>query len=129
MHDIVTTLQAEQDRIIRDDHRGVLVVQGGPGTGKTAVALHRVAYLLYTHEHLRTRGVLVVGPSQIFLDYIGQVLPGLGENRVVTATIARPRAGRPWSAGSDPPEVAVRKGSATMAGRLADAVRARVRDS
>jgi hypothetical protein len=88
MHDIVTTLQAEQDRIIRADHRGVLVVQGGPGTGKTAVALHRVAYLLYTHEHLRTRGVLVVGPSQVFLDYIGQVLPGLGENRVVTTTIA-----------------------------------------
>lgn len=126
MRDIVTTLQAEQDRIVRDDHRGVLVVQGGPGTGKTAVALHRVAFLLYTHEHLRTRGVLVIGPSQVFLDYIGQVLPGLGENRVVTATIQDLRPDVTASR-VDPPEVAARKGAAIMAERLADAVRARVR--
>jgi DNA helicase IV len=126
MRDIVTTLQAEQDRIVRDDHHGVLVVQGGPGTGKTAVALHRVAYLLYTHEHLRSRGVLVIGPSQVFLDYIGQVLPGLGENRVVTATIPDLRPGVTVSR-VDPPEVAARKGAAVMAERLADAVRARVR--
>jgi DNA helicase IV len=125
MRDIVATLQAEQDAIIRDDHRGVLVVQGGPGTGKTAVALHRVAYLLYTHEHLRTRGVLVVGPSQVFLDYIGQVLPGLGENRVVTATVATLR--QAVVSRVDPPEVAAWKGSAHMAERLAAAVRARVR--
>jgi hypothetical protein len=126
MRDIVTTLQAEQDRIIRDRARGVLVVQGGPGTGKTAVALHRVAFLLYTHEHLRTRGVLVVGPSQVFLDYIGQVLPGLGENRVVIATIPDLVPGVVVSR-VDPPEVAARKGDANMAEKLAAAVRARVR--
>jgi DNA helicase IV len=126
MRDIVTTLQAEQDRIIRDEYRGVLVVQGGPGTGKTAVALHRAAYLLYRHQHLRTRGVLVVGPSRIFLDYIGQVLPGLGENSVVTSTIADlcPRFG---AGRVDPPETAELKGRASMADRLAVAVRSRVR--
>ncbi|MEV6244178.1 helicase [Lentzea sp. NPDC051838] len=123
MRDIVTTLQAEQDRIIRDDARGVLVVQGGPGTGKTAVALHRVAYLLYTHEHLRGRGVLVIGPSQVFLDYIGQVLPGLGENRVVTSTVA---GLRPVVVTSTDPD-AVRKGRADMAVLLAERVRAAVR--
>ncbi|WP_243726910.1 HelD family protein [Actinocrispum wychmicini] len=126
MRDIVTTLQVEQDRIIRDSYQGVLVVQGGPGTGKTAVALHRAAYLLYTHPHLRTRGVLVVGPSQVFLDYIGQVLPGLGEHSVVTATIADLCPGVRVSR-VDPPEIAERKGRADMAGWLADTVRARVR--
>ena len=124
MREIVTTLQAEQDSIIRAAERGVLVVQGGPGTGKTAVALHRVAYLLYTHEHLRNRGVLVVGPSRIFLDYIGQVLPGLGENRVVAATIAELGGGR--ASGELGPE-AERKGSARMAEEIAHAVRSRVR--
>ncbi|MBP2335897.1 hypothetical protein JOF41_002075 [Saccharothrix coeruleofusca] len=126
MRDIVTTLQAEQDRIIREDHRGVLVVQGGPGTGKTAVALHRVAYLLYTHQHLRTRGVLVIGPSRIFLDYIGQVLPGLGEHSVVTSTVADLRPGVAVSR-VDPPETEVEKGRAVMADRLAAAVRSKVR--
>ncbi|MEV6639125.1 UvrD-helicase domain-containing protein [Amycolatopsis sp. NPDC051371] len=126
MHDIVTTLRAEQDRIIRHETGGVLVVEGGPGTGKTAVALHRVAYLLYTRPHLRTRGVLVVGPSQVFLDYIGQVLPGLGENSVVTATLADLRPGTEVSR-VDPPGIAADKGRAVMAGRLADAVRSRVR--
>ncbi|ALG14769.1 helicase [Kibdelosporangium phytohabitans] len=122
MADIVTTLQAEQDRIIRDPYAGVLVVQGGPGTGKTAVALHRVAHLLYARPHLRTRGVLVIGPSTLFLDYIGQVLPGLGENSVVTATIADLRPGTPVSrTASD--EEARRKGSAQAAGELASAVR------
>jgi DNA helicase IV len=125
MHDIVTTLQAEQHRIIRDEHRGVLVVQGGPGTGKTAVALHRVAYLLYTQPHLRTRGVLVVGPSRIFLDYIGQVLPGLGENSVVTSTIAELCRGVDASR-TEPPGTAELKGRASMAAELAAAVRARV---
>jgi DNA helicase IV len=126
MSDIVTTLQAEQDGIIRDPHLGVLVVQGGPGTGKTAVALHRVAHLLYTHPHLRTRGVLVVGPSRIFLEYIGHVLPGLGENSVVTATVTELFPGteieRP-----DTPEAARRKGEAAMAKKLAAAVRRRIR--
>src|SRR6266542_3618602 len=73
MGDIVATIQAEQDRIIRSDLRGILVVEGGPGTGKTAVALHRAAYLLYTHrERLARRGVLVVGPNPTFLRYIEQ---------------------------------------------------------
>lgn len=76
MTDIVATIQAEQDRIIRTDLAGALVVQGGPGTGKTAVALHRAAYLLYTHRRrLERSGVLVVGPSEDFLHYIDQVLP------------------------------------------------------
>jgi DNA helicase IV len=126
MSNIVTTLQAEQDRIIRDDAQGVLVVEGGPGTGKTAVALHRVAYLLYTHEHLRTRGVLVIGPSRVFLDYIGQVLPGLGENRVVTATVPDLRPGVAVTRVDSAAEAA-RKGRADMASRLAEAVRATVR--
>src|SRR4051812_39925123 len=78
MADIVETIQAEQDRVIRSSHAGVLVVQGGAGTGKTAVALHRAAYLLYTHrEQLSRRGVLVVGPNETFLRYIGEVLPSL----------------------------------------------------
>jgi hypothetical protein len=126
MRDVVATLRAEQDRIVRDGHGGVLVVQGGPGTGKTAVALHRVAYLLYTRQHLRTRGVLVVGPSRIFLDYIGQVLPGLGENSVVRATVADLYPG--VEAGRvDPPDTAAGKGAAVMAERLAAAVRNHVR--
>lgn len=88
MTDIVATIQAEQDRIIRSDLTGALVVQGGPGTGKTAVALHRAAYLLYAHRRLLERsGVLVVGPSSAFLRYIDQVLPSLGETGVVSTTI------------------------------------------
>ncbi|SDW79514.1 DNA helicase IV [Amycolatopsis xylanica] len=126
MRDIVTTLQAEQDRIVRDGHTGVLVVQGGPGTGKTAVALHRLAYLLYTRPHLRTGGVLVIGPSEVFLDYIGQVLPGLGEHAVVTATVPRLRPDIQVSR-TDPPEIAEAKGQADMADRIAAAVRSRVR--
>lgn len=82
----VATLQREQDDIVRADARGALVVQGGPGTGKTVVALHRVAYLLFAHQRLARAGVLVLGPSQRFLDYIGQVLPALGETAVVSAT-------------------------------------------
>jgi DNA helicase IV len=88
MNDIVQTIQAEQDRIIRAGLSGVLVVQGGPGTGKTAVALHRAAYLLYTYrEQLASRGVLVVGPNTTFLRYIGQVLPSLGETGVLLSTV------------------------------------------
>ncbi|KKK07437.1 helicase [Micromonospora sp. HK10] len=89
MRDIVETIQAEQDRIIRADLPGVLVVQGGPGTGKTAVALHRAAYLLYTHrEQLSSRGVLLVGPNATFLRYISQVLPALAETGVLLRTQA-----------------------------------------
>ena len=89
MRDIVATVQKEQDEVIRADLGGVLVVQGGPGTGKTAVALHRAAYLLYTHRFpLERQGVLLVGPNPLFLRYIEQVLPSLGENGVVLSTIA-----------------------------------------
>ncbi|NUS43609.1 MAG: ATP-binding domain-containing protein [Mycobacteriaceae bacterium] len=88
MNDIVETIQAEQDAIIRAEHKGVLVVQGGPGTGKTAVALHRAAYLLYTYrQQLARSGVLIIGPNATFLDYISQVLPSLGETGVLLSTI------------------------------------------
>lgn len=88
MADIVETIQSEQDAIIRAEHKSVLVVQGGPGTGKTAVALHRAAYLLYTYrQQLAKSGVLIIGPNATFLDYIGQVLPSLGETGVLLSTI------------------------------------------
>jgi hypothetical protein len=88
MGDIVATIQAEQDRVIRARLAGVLVVQGGPGTGKTVAALHRAAYLLYTHRAvLERRGVLVVGPNPAFLRYVGDVLPSLGETDVVMRTV------------------------------------------
>ncbi|MBF6539378.1 AAA family ATPase [Nocardia farcinica] len=88
MTDIVETIQSEQDAIIRSEHKSVLVVQGGPGTGKTAVALHRAAYLLYNYrQQLAKSGVLIVGPNATFLDYIGQVLPALGETGVLLSTI------------------------------------------
>ena len=87
--DIVATIQAEQDEIIRAPHRGVLVVQGGPGTGKTVVALHRAAYLLYTHRFpLEDQGVLVVGPNRVFLRYIERVLPSLGESGIEQVVLA-----------------------------------------
>src|SRR4051812_25806346 len=86
--DIVATIQGEQDEIIRSDLAGVLVVQGGPGTGKTVVALHRAAYLLYTHRFpLEGQGVLVIGPNRLFLGYIEQVLPSLGEAGVELAVL------------------------------------------
>ena len=87
--DIVATIQAEQDEIIRSPQAGVLVVQGGPGTGKTVVALHRAAYLLYTHRFpLEDQGVLVIGPNRVFLRYIEQVLPSLGEAGVEQVVLA-----------------------------------------
>ena len=88
MADIVATIQAEQDAIIRAPLEGVLLVQGGPGTGKTAVALHRAAYLLYTHRvRLAAQGVLILGPTSVFLRYIEQVLPALGETGAVLARV------------------------------------------
>ena len=125
MSDIVETIQAEQDWIIRSPHKGVLVVQGGPGTGKTAVALHRAAYLLYTYrEQLARRAVLVVGPNPTFLRYIGQVLPSLGETAVLLSTIADLYPG--VTARRDEPAAAARvKGSLDMAEVIAAAVRAR----
>lgn len=88
MREIVATIQAEQDVVIRSSIDQVLVVQGGPGTGKTAVALHRAAYLLFEHRRrLAREGVLVVGPNRAFLDYVGNVLPSLGERSVRQCTV------------------------------------------
>jgi DNA helicase IV len=127
MRDIVATIQREQDEIIRSPLPGVLVVQGGPGTGKTAVALHRAAYLLYTHRFpLERQGVLVIGPNPLFLRYIEQVLPSLGESGVTLSTITglvhgiAPRA-------EEPAAVARLKGDARMATLVARAVRTRQR--
>ncbi|MFF4893878.1 HelD family protein [Micromonospora chersina] len=125
MRDIVETIQAEQDRIIRADLPGVMVVQGGPGTGKTAVALHRAAYLLYTHrQQLSTRGVLLVGPNATFLRYISQVLPALAETGVLLRTQADlfpgVHAGR-----AEPAATAALKGRLVLAEVLANAVRDR----
>jgi DNA helicase IV len=125
MRDIVETIQAEQDHIIRSGLEGVLVVQGGPGTGKTAVALHRAAYLLYTYRRqLAKRGVLVVGPNATFLRYIGQVLPSLGETSVLLSTVAELYPGL-HATGSEPPATAAIKGRLAMAGVVAAAVRDR----
>ncbi|MFI1510713.1 HelD family protein [Streptomyces sp. NPDC020597] len=123
MHDIVQTIQAEQDEIIRAPHRGVLVVEGGPGTGKTAVALHRAAYLLYEHRQLLAkRAVLIVGPNPAFLGYIGEVLPALGETGVLLATVGELFPGVRATA-ADTREAAAVKGRADMADVLADVVR------
>ncbi|MEV8531631.1 ATP-binding domain-containing protein [Streptomyces sp. NPDC051211] len=125
MHDIVRTIQAEQDHIIRSPHRGVLVVEGGPGTGKTAVALHRAAYLLYAHRDLLARrGVLIVGPNPAFLGYIGEVLPALGETGVLLATLGELFPGV-RATGTDRPGAAGVKGRAEMAEVLAAVVRDR----
>ena len=125
MGDIVATIQSEQDEAIRADVAGVLIVSGGPGTGKTAVALHRAAYLLYTYrKRLGSQGVLLVGPSPIFLRYIDQVLPSLGEDEVSLATAAglkpqfRVRA-------VDDPATAIVKGNARMARVIERALRDR----
>lgn len=125
MGDIVRTIQADQDRIIRAPHRGVMVVEGGPGTGKTAVALHRAAYLLYEHRDLLARrAVLIVGPNPAFLGYIGEVLPSLGETGVLLATVGELFPGVRTTR-TDSPRAAEVKGRAEMAEVLAEAVRAR----
>ncbi|KJC65471.1 HelD family protein [Agreia bicolorata] len=127
MSDIVATIQAEQDRIIRSELGGVLVVQGGPGTGKTAVALHRAAYLLYSHrERLASSGVLVVGPSRAFLQYIEAVLPSLGETGVVVSSVGGLYPGLE-AVHDDAPETARVKGGSDMAGLIKRAVRSRQR--
>ena len=126
MRDIVATIAAEQDVVIRAPLDMPLVVQGGPGTGKTAVGLHRAAFLLYEHrDTLERRGVLVLGPNRIFLAYISEVLPSLGEVAVVQTTLAGlvPQ----WAArAEDPPEVAALKGDGRMARVVARACRAAV---
>jgi DNA helicase IV len=122
MNDIIATIQAEQDSIIRSDIRGTLVVAGGPGTGKTAVALHRAAYLLYTYrERLENSGVLVVGPNPTWTRYIDHVLPSLGETSVVSTTIATLLPGL-ITTSDDVPEVATIKGDERMATVIANAV-------
>ena len=127
MRDIVATIQGEQDRIIRYPMAGMLVVQGGPGTGKTAVALHRAAYLLYTHKwRFEAQRILVVGPSSSFLKYIERVLPSLGETGVELATLDS-IAGFGPPKRVDPPEVAAIKGGIRMARVIAKGVRDRQR--
>ncbi len=128
MSEIVATIQAEQDAIIRAGLPGVLVVQGGPGTGKTVVALHRAAYLLYTHrDQLARRGVLVVGPNPTFLRYIEQVLPSLGETEVVLSTVGQLLPGVVGSA-TEPAQASRLKGGLRMVDVIARAVRAVRRD-
>ena len=125
MGDIVATIQAEQDSIIRSELRGALVVQGGPGTGKTAVALHRAAFLLYSHrERLSASGVLIVGPSRSFLRYIEAVLPSLGETGVVLASLGQLFPGVD-ARRDDVDSVAQLKGSLDMADLIKRAVRSR----
>lgn len=131
MRGIVETIQREQDLIIRDSTRGTLVVQGGPGTGKTAVALHRVAWLLYTYrDQLAKTGVLIIGPNTTFLDYISRVLPSLGETGVVLTTIADlypgVRASDALIDGHNPEPLVAQevKGSIEMLTILREAVRA-----
>ncbi|WP_078897014.1 ATP-binding domain-containing protein [Streptomyces sp. NRRL S-495] len=124
MRTAVATLQAEQDRVIRAPLPGALVVQGGPGTGKTVTALHRAAYLLYTHRAvLERRGILVVGPNPAFLRYIDQVLPALGETEVVLRTVGELFPGVRATV-PDTPAAAVVKGGAGMAEVVRRAVEA-----
>jgi DNA helicase IV len=123
MSDVVATIQAEQDRVIRSALAGVVVVQGGPGTGKTVAALHRAAYLLYTHRKtLERRGVLIIGPNATFLRYISQVLPSLGETDVVMSSLGELFPGVAATA-EDGPEAATAKGDLQMVRILRAAVR------
>ncbi|MGW2786372.1 HelD family protein [Streptomyces populi] len=126
MRDIVATIQPEQDEIVRSGLSGSVCVQGGPGTGKTAVGLHRVAYLLYAHrERLARTGTLVIGPNKSFLHYIEQVLPALGELEVKQATVDDLVA-HVEVRGGDDAAAAVIKGDARMAEVLRRAVRSHV---
>lgn len=127
MRDIVATIQPEQDEIVRSGLGGTVCVQGGPGTGKTAVGLHRVAYLLYAHrERLARTGTLVIGPNRSFLHYIEQVLPALGELTVQQATVDDLVGRHVELRGSDDAAAAVIKGDARMAEVLRRAVYAHV---
>ena len=125
LSDIVGTIQTEQDRIIRSPLQGVLVVQGGPGTGKTVVALHRAAYLLYSQRFpLEGQGVLVLGPNRVFLSYIEQVLPSLGEAGIQIAVLAD-LVPAIRSSGHDLTEVGRVKGDSRMINVIRRAVRDR----
>ena len=126
MHDIVATIVADQYRMIEAPREGVFVIQGGPGTGKTAVALHRAVYLIRNNEDLGK--VLVVGPNVAFMAYIGHVLPGLGETAVDQVVVDRlAETGEAQVREADEPELAALKGDARMATILARALRQRVR--
>src|SRR5262245_10455113 len=127
MRDIVATIQAEQDEAIRAPLPGISIVAGGPGTGKTAVALHRAAYLLYSHrKRLGAQGVLLVGPSPIFLRYIDEVLPSLGENEVELATTSTLKPAIPVRS-TEPTATAALKGDLRMVRVIAAAVADRER--
>ncbi|MFE5089827.1 HelD family protein [Streptomyces sp. NPDC056638] len=127
MRDIVATIQPEQDEIVRSGLGGTVCVQGGPGTGKTAVGLHRVAYLLYAHrERLARTGTLVIGPNRSFLHYIEQVLPALGELEVKQATVDDLVTTDIEVCGTDSAAAAVVKGDARMAEVLRRAIRSHV---
>lgn len=127
MREIVATIQAEQDLVIRAPLDQTLVVQGGPGTGKTAVALHRAAYLLFEHRRLLSReGVLVVGPNRAFLDYIGHVLPSLGERSVRQCTALDLCAPKVDVTIVDDADTAARKGSAEFLALLEEAAEAHI---
>jgi DNA helicase IV len=124
MRDIVATIQSDQYRLITREPAGVLVVQGGPGTGKTAVGLHRASWLLYTYRReLERSGVLVVGPNPVFMDYISHVLPMLGEERVVQRAVDE-LVGGAEATRREEPEVARLKGDARLAAVVAAAVAA-----
>lgn len=128
MRDIVATIQAEQDVIIRAPLEDCVVVQGGPGTGKTAVGLHRAAFLLYTHRTLFQRErLLIVGPNKIFLRYISQVLPSLGETAAVQLTVDALAGARYVVRAQDAPPRARVKGDARMAEVVQRAVLARAK--
>lgn len=126
MLDIVATIQTEQDVVIRAPMEGILTVQGGPGTGKTAIGLHRAAFLLFGNDVLARAGVLVLGPNRTFLRYIAQVLPSLGEEAVVQTILSDLVPDAPIRA-EDPPEVARLKGDPRMAEVLRRALLARRR--
>ncbi|MFE2676231.1 RNA polymerase recycling motor ATPase HelR [Streptomyces hygroscopicus] len=125
MRDVLATIQADQDAVIRAGSRGALVVDGGPGTGKTVVALHRSAYLLYADPRLghRRGGVLFVGPHQPYLAYVSDVLPSLGEEGVRTCTLRDLVAEGAGAAAETDPEVALLKSSANMVQAIETAVR------
>jgi DNA helicase IV len=128
MRDIVATIQPEQDDIVRADTSQTVCVQGAPGTGKTAVGLHRVAYLLYAHkEQVTRRGVVVIGPNVAFLSYIRNVLPALGELDVTQTTVTELAGAMPLR-GSDTDEAAAVKGDARMAEVLRRALWASIRE-
>src|SRR5438128_3539604 len=122
MRDIVATIQADQYRLITRDPGGVLVIQGGPGTGKTAVGLHRASWLLYTHRvQLERTGVLVVGPNPVFMDYISHVLPMLGEDRVEQRAIDELAGVEPTR--RETADVARAKADPRLAELIADAIK------